>query len=51
MTCEGLGDWRGQATWLVHFQQREDRVNHMQSYLVANLTDVAGLSERYSNQF
>ena len=25
MTCEGLGEWRGQATWLMHFRQREDR--------------------------
>jgi hypothetical protein len=32
MTCEGLGDWRGQATWLVHFRQREDRPNRMHSY-------------------
>ena len=22
MTCEGLGDWRGHATWLMHFRQR-----------------------------
>lgn len=35
-TCEGLGDWHGQATWLVHFQQREDRPNHMHSYKVGN---------------
>src|SRR6185437_4140160 len=25
MTCEGLGDWHGQATWLVHFRQKPDR--------------------------
>ncbi|MFZ0734801.1 MAG: tetratricopeptide repeat protein [Candidatus Sulfotelmatobacter sp.] len=36
MTCEGLGDWRGQATWLVHFRQRDDRPNRMQSYKVGN---------------
>ncbi len=29
MTCEGLGRWGGQATWLVHFKQREDRIPHM----------------------
>jgi tetratricopeptide (TPR) repeat protein len=34
MTCEGLGDWHGQATWLIHFRQREDRPNRIQSYLV-----------------
>ncbi len=25
MVCEGLGRWHGQATWLVHFKQRENR--------------------------
>lgn len=34
MTCEGLGDWRGKASWLVHFRQREDRPNRMQSYKI-----------------
>ena len=38
MTCEGLGDWHGQATWLVHFQQREDRPNRMHSYKVGGQT-------------
>lgn len=23
MTCEGLGEWHGQATWLVYFRQRD----------------------------
>ena len=36
MNCEGLGDWHGQATWIVHFRQREDRPNHMHSYKVGN---------------
>lgn len=36
MTCEGLGEWRGQATWLVHFRQRDDRPNRMHSYKVGN---------------
>ena len=31
MACEGLGEWRGQATWLVHFRQREDRPSRIQS--------------------
>ncbi|MGA9979847.1 MAG: hypothetical protein WBQ08_14585, partial [Candidatus Sulfotelmatobacter sp.] len=30
--CEGQTDWRGQATWLVHFRQRHDRRNRMHSY-------------------
>ena len=25
LDCEGQADWRGQATWLVHFRQRHDR--------------------------
>jgi tetratricopeptide (TPR) repeat protein len=36
MKCEGLGDWRGQATWLIHFRQRDDRPNRMHSYKVGN---------------
>ncbi len=32
MHCEGLGNWQGLATWLVHFRQREDRPNRMHSY-------------------
>jgi tetratricopeptide (TPR) repeat protein len=36
LSCEGLGDWHGQATWLVHFRQRDDRLNSMHSYKVGN---------------
>jgi tetratricopeptide (TPR) repeat protein len=36
MSCEGLGDWHGQATWLVHFRQRDDRINSMHSYKVGD---------------
>ena len=32
LECEGQADWRGQATWLVHFRQRHDRLNRMHSY-------------------
>jgi tetratricopeptide (TPR) repeat protein len=32
LRCEGLGDWNGQATWVVHFQQRDDRPSRMHSY-------------------
>ena len=24
-SCEGLGDWEGNAAWQVHFEQRSDR--------------------------
>lgn len=46
MTCEGLGDWRGQASWLVHFKQRDDRPSRMQSYNLGNKTYAVGLKGR-----
>jgi hypothetical protein len=36
LSCEGLGDWHGQATWLVHFRQRDDHPNRMHSYKVGS---------------
>ena len=36
MTCEGLGDWHGQTTWLVHFRQRQDRPSRMHSYKIGD---------------
>ena len=36
MVCEGLGDWRGQATWLVHFRQRDDRPARIHDYKVGS---------------
>jgi tetratricopeptide (TPR) repeat protein len=32
VSCEGLSEWHGEATWLVRFQQRSDRPNYMHSY-------------------
>lgn len=34
MVCEGLGELRGQATWLVHFRQRDDKPARMHDYRV-----------------
>jgi len=34
MKCEGLGQWEGRPTWLVHFRQRDDRPVRLRSYLV-----------------
>lgn len=34
MTCEGLGDWHGEATWLIRFQQRDDRPHRVQEYRI-----------------
>ncbi|HEY3974952.1 MAG TPA: tetratricopeptide repeat protein [Candidatus Sulfotelmatobacter sp.] len=46
MSCEGLGDWHGQASWLVHFRQRADRPNHMHSYNVGSVTHPVALKGR-----
>ena len=46
MACEGLSDWHGQATWLVHFQQRSDRPNHIQGYLIGSRTYPVNLKGR-----
>lgn len=46
MVCEGLGDWHGQSTWLVHFRQRDDRPNHMHSYKVGNQIHAVRLKGR-----
>ncbi|HTS04614.1 MAG TPA: tetratricopeptide repeat protein [Candidatus Eisenbacteria bacterium] len=34
MTCEGLGEWHGQPTWMVHFRQRDDRPARIHDYKV-----------------
>ena len=34
MRCEGLGDWKGQAAWLVHFRQLDDRPPRLRTYVV-----------------
>ncbi len=34
MTCEGLGEWHGEATWLIRFQQRDDRPHRVQEYRI-----------------
>jgi hypothetical protein len=33
ITCEGLGELHGQATWLVHFRQRDDKPARIQDYV------------------
>jgi hypothetical protein len=32
LSCEGLGELQGQATWLVHFRQRDDRPARIHDY-------------------
>lgn len=46
MSCEGLGDFHGQATWLVHFRQRDDRPSRMHSYKIGNQEYAVGLKGR-----
>ena len=46
MTCEGLGDWHGQPTWLVRFQQRSDQPNRMQAYLLGGVRHPVDLKGR-----
>jgi tetratricopeptide (TPR) repeat protein len=36
MICEGLGEWQGQATWLVHFRQRDDKPSRFADYVVGS---------------
>lgn len=36
MACEGLGEWKGQATWIMHFRQREDKTNRFADYVVGS---------------
>ncbi len=46
MTCEGLGDWHGQATWLVRFGQRDDRPNRIHSYNIGGQWYPIGMKGR-----
>lgn len=46
MTCEGLGESHGQAAWLMRFQQRDDRPNHMHAYKLGNQVHPVALKGR-----
>jgi tetratricopeptide (TPR) repeat protein len=46
MKCEGLGDWRGQPTWLVRFQQRTDHPSRIHSYKVGTQVHPVNLKGR-----
>lgn len=46
MTCEGLGQWKGRATWLVYFRQRSDRPNRFLSYEFTNGSYAVALKGR-----
>jgi tetratricopeptide (TPR) repeat protein len=34
MRCEGLGDWNGQAAWVVYFRQMEEKPSRLRTYVV-----------------
>jgi tetratricopeptide (TPR) repeat protein len=34
LSCEGLGTWNEKATWLLHFQQRQEKPHRIQAYIV-----------------
>lgn len=54
LQCEGLGEWHGEPSWLVHFQQRTDRPNHMHSYKLGEQfvpVDLKGRAWITANQF
>lgn len=46
IACEGLGQWNGRATWLLHFRQRDDRPNRLHEYKVGGFTYPANLKGR-----
>jgi hypothetical protein len=46
MICEGLGDWNGQPTWLVHFRQRDDRPRRIKAYKIGEHFYPIGLKGR-----
>jgi tetratricopeptide (TPR) repeat protein len=38
ITCEGLGDWHGQATWVMYFRQRADKPSRLADLVVGGQT-------------
>jgi tetratricopeptide (TPR) repeat protein len=46
LTCEGLGDLHGQAAWLVHFRQRDDRPNRIHDFKIGGAVYAINLKGR-----
>jgi Tfp pilus assembly protein PilF len=46
LVCEGLGSWKGEATWLVHFRQRSDQPSHLQSFDFTNASFAVDMKGR-----
>jgi hypothetical protein len=54
MTCEGLSEWRGEATWLIRYQQRDDRPKQIQKFVTGStvyLTKLKGRAWITANDF
>jgi hypothetical protein len=45
-TCEGLGDWKGQTTWLVHFLQLSNNGGRLQSFDIGKNSHPVALKGR-----
>jgi tetratricopeptide (TPR) repeat protein len=45
-TCEGMGELHGQATWLVHFRQRDDRPNRIHDFKIGGMIYSVNLKGR-----
>jgi hypothetical protein len=46
MRCEGMDQWNGEAAWVVHFQQRDDKPARMHSLRSSDSTYRASLKGR-----
>jgi tetratricopeptide (TPR) repeat protein len=46
MTCEGLGEWKGRATWLVYFRQRPDKPDRFMQYTFTDASYPVALKGR-----
>jgi tetratricopeptide (TPR) repeat protein len=46
LVCEGLGSWKGEATWLIHFRQRPNQPSHLQSFDFANASFAVDMKGR-----
>ena len=46
MACEGADKWKGQAAWVIHFRQREDRPSRTMQFRVVKGTYTAALAGR-----
>ena len=37
-TCEGLGEWKGHPTWLIHFEEKKNDLNPFREYVIAGFS-------------